>query len=119
MSGSESDGGSDGAAPKSPWGRVSRRGFVKAAAMGVGVAATDLSVMSGLAFAASNPITTENALAGTVDWDLGVGYTGDTIEGYPSSYSVNAGEKIDFKINTVSTSYRIDIYRIGWYNGTG
>ena len=33
--------------------------------------------------------------------------------------SVQGGEVIDFKINTPSDKYRIDIYRIGFYNGNG
>ncbi|WP_306906543.1 DUF4082 domain-containing protein [Arthrobacter pascens] len=33
--------------------------------------------------------------------------------------SVNAGEALAFKIKTPSTSYRIDIYRLGYYQGLG
>lgn len=65
-----------------------------------------------------NTITGENAQSGSAatDWDIGFD---DTIEGFASPYSINAGSRVDFKINTASPSYRIDIFRMGWYGGKG
>ena len=42
-----------------------------------------------------------------------------SIEGFAAQFSVIGGERVDFKINTDATDYRIDIYRIGYYNGDG
>ena len=41
------------------------------------------------------------------------------IEGFADNISVNHGTTINFKINTDSKSYRIDIYRLGYYGGLG
>jgi hypothetical protein len=110
------DGG--GAAERSSERRaVSRRSFIKGAAIIAGVATSDLTFLADLAHASVNPIVAENALAGSTDWDLP--FLDDSIEGFSTEFSVNAGETIKFKIKTPSRNYRIDIYRIGWYGGSG
>ena len=61
----------------------------------------------------------ENSLPGTPQsvWDSG---TGDaSIQGFATQMSVNVGQTIQFKINTPSTAYHIDIYRLGYYRGNG
>ena len=70
--------------------------------------------------ATSNEIVLENQLPGTPRsaWDLsGVGST--NIEGFTTDISINHGDTVDFKINTDSSNYRIEIYRLGYYNGDG
>ena len=69
---------------------------------------------------ASNPIVLENQQQGTAQsqWDLS-GPASTNIEGFAASISVNSGGQIGFKINTDSTNYRIDIYRLGYYGGLG
>jgi Domain of unknown function (DUF4082)/Cadherin-like domain/Bacterial Ig domain len=69
---------------------------------------------------ASNPIVIENQKTGTAQaiWDLS-GPAATNIEGFATSISVNSGSPIGFKINTDSTNYRIDIYRLGYYGGLG
>jgi hypothetical protein len=69
---------------------------------------------------APNPIVAENQLAGTPlnTWDIGAPIN-DTIDGYTTSISTNIGQTVDFKINTPSTNYVIDIYRTGYYGGDG
>ena len=69
---------------------------------------------------ASNPIVVENQKTGTAQdiWDID-GPSSTNIEGFAASISVNAGSSIGFKINTDSTDYRIDIYRLGYYGGLG
>jgi hypothetical protein len=69
---------------------------------------------------APNPIVTENQKTGTPQetWDLS-GPAATNIEGFATSISVAGGSEIGFKINTDSTDYRIDIYRLGYYNGLG
>src|SRR5262249_56401747 len=60
----------------------------------------------------------EDALAGDVGWDISGG-DDSTIQGFATNISVNTGETVSFKINTDSTNYGIDIYRLGYYGGTG
>ena len=95
----------------------SRRRFISGAAIGAGVAMTDIATLSDLALGATNSITTENALVGVDDWDLE--WVDDSIEGFALPYSSNAGETVSFKVRTASTNYRVRIYRLGWYGGLG
>ncbi len=64
-------------------------------------------------------LTCENSLPGTPQsqWDSGPG--DPSIQGFATQMSVNVGQTIQFKINTPSTAYHIDIYRIGYYQGKG
>lgn len=67
-----------------------------------------------------NQIVAENCLPGTPQsvWDVASG--GDaSIQGFTTDISVDRGQNISFKIDTVSSDYRIDIYRLGYYNGDG
>ena len=67
-----------------------------------------------------NPIVQENCLPGSPPevWDVS-GAGDSNIQGFATDISVNAGQTISFKINTDATAYRIDIYRIGYYQGNG
>src|SRR5262249_10865029 len=42
-----------------------------------------------------------------------------SIVGFATHISVNRGETIQFKVKTDATAYRIDIYRLGYYQGYG
>jgi hypothetical protein len=65
-----------------------------------------------------NSIEAENCNVGTTGWQIaGVGDL--TIQGFATDISVNVGQTINFKINTTATSYHIDVYRLGYYGGTG
>ncbi|MFT3877012.1 MAG: DUF4082 domain-containing protein [Propioniciclava sp.] len=85
------------------------------------------AIVTGLTAAAAAPcedggnaIVCENAKPGVhADvWDIsGVG--DHSIQGYSTEISVDAGHRIDFKIDTDATDYRIDIYRTGYYQGLG
>jgi chitodextrinase len=68
-----------------------------------------------------NPIVCENFKPGNAqsEWDLPNGVGSATIEGFAADISVNAGERIAFKVNTNASAYRIDIYRLGYYGGLG
>ncbi len=74
-----------------------------------------------------NPIQRENLLPGTTSWQISdpapqdtSNYTNDqSIEGYASMTSVGNGQTIRFAVNTVSATFRADIYRLGWYQGLG
>ena len=69
----------------------------------------------------ANQIIAENQLSGTSAsvWDIGIGGGSNTIEGFSTDFSVNRGQTVSFKINTVATKYNIDIYRLGYYGGSG
>ena len=72
-----------------------------------------------------NAIVTENALAGTPAsvWDIPTQDAGDmTIQGFATDISVNVGGTINFKINldaNADMTFKIEIYRIGYYQGNG
>ena len=69
---------------------------------------------------ASNPIVIENAKPGNPSSEWDVDFAGDTsIQGFATDISVNKGETIQFKVKTDATDYRLDIYRLGYYNGLG
>ncbi|KQV77995.1 hypothetical protein ASC64_04095 [Nocardioides sp. Root122] len=70
--------------------------------------------------AGGNKIACENAKPGTDPeiWDI-QGAGDSSIQGFATDISVNVGQRIDFKIATNASSYTIDIYRTGWYQGLG
>ena len=67
-----------------------------------------------------NAIVCENQLPGTPasEWDID-GAGDDSIQGFATKISVNAGSQIQFKIDTDATAYSIKIYRLGYYQGDG
>jgi hypothetical protein len=79
------------------------------------------------ASAPSGKIVEENAKAGTRDWlldkpriDPASRYRCPWIEGYCSKASVSAGGTIQFHVSTNPASeFTLDIYRLGYYGGTG
>jgi hypothetical protein len=83
-----------------------------------------LSFLPPVAFATctapKNPIEAENCLPGTPASRWYVQAAGSpNIQGFATDASVNVGQTIFFKISTSATSYRIDIYRLGYYQGNG
>src|SRR5690348_7901802 len=68
----------------------------------------------------ANQIEAENCLPGNPDsqWDV-IGAGDPTIQGFATDISVNAGQVINFKINTDARAYTIEIYRMGYYGGMG
>jgi hypothetical protein len=68
-----------------------------------------------------NPIVCENSqTSGLTDssvWDIS-GAGDSDIQGFATDISVNAGGSIGFKIDT-TLSYKIDIYRLGYYGSYG
>ena len=68
----------------------------------------------------ANAIVAENCLPGNPQSEWGiVGAGAPEIQGFATDMSVNKGQTISFKVKTPAVSYRIDIYRIGYYNGNG
>ena len=85
------------------------------------LALTCTALVPGTALAL-NAIQVENALPGSPQsvWDIPTADAGDpSIVGFATDISVNKGETVHFKIDTDATSYHIDIYRLGWYGGSG
>src|SRR6267154_5510885 len=70
--------------------------------------------------APKNPIEAENCLPGTPSsqWYI-QGAGSSNIRGFTTDISVNVGQTISFKISTNAISWRIDIYRLGYYQGNG
>ncbi|HET6508231.1 MAG TPA: DUF4082 domain-containing protein [Baekduia sp.] len=68
----------------------------------------------------TNPVACENSQTGSApsDWQVD-GEGSSTIQGFATSQSVNKGDTIGFKIKSSTTSYHIDIYRLGYYGGLG
>lgn len=74
------------------------------------------------ASADDNPIVIENRAQGTWDWVLSkpANDREHQIKGYASKASVAHGERLDFHVSvSPPQDYRIQIYRMGWYGGTG
>jgi hypothetical protein len=67
-----------------------------------------------------NPIVCENSKPGADpdEWDI-LGAGDPSIQGFATDISVDAGHRIDFKVDTSASGYTIDIYRTGWYGGKG
>ena len=91
------------------------------------LAASVAALSTAAAPAANRAISIENAKPGTTDWQLTyvkfdgkAKYRSSLIEGYCSRTSVKAGEKIGLHISTnPASSFTIDIYRLGYYQGHG
>jgi hypothetical protein len=64
-----------------------------------------------------NPIVAENCLPGTDSWRI-VNLS-DEIEGYASETSINAGERIEFLVDTDAAEFDLYIFRSGYYGGKG
>ena len=68
----------------------------------------------------TNEVVCENSKPGSPSNEWEVSGAGDPgIQGFATEISVSRGETIAFKIKTAVTSYRIDIYRLGYYGGLG
>ena len=68
----------------------------------------------------TNAIVAENCLTGSPRSEWDVAGSGDpSIQGFATTISVNRGETVHFKVDTDASSYRIDIYRLGFYDGLG
>src|SRR5688572_5703489 len=69
----------------------------------------------------ANAIVAENCLPGAprTEWDIaGAGST--NIQGFTTDFSVAKGEIVNFKVDVDPAGpYRLDIYRLGYYQGNG
>jgi hypothetical protein len=98
----------------------------RVAALALAVAALLLGVRAPAAHAAPcdppivNPVACENTKPGNPasEWDVS-GSGSSSIQGFATDISVDQGQLIQFKVDTPSTNYRLDIYRMGYYGGMG
>ena len=118
--------------------QIDRRQLLQGA-VGAGLAAGLSAIPGKLAMAAekdalaksgakrSASLQAENAQPGTPDWQLTYTrvdpttlYRSPWIEGFVSKASVKAGESLDLFVSTRPVDrFRVDIYRLGYYGGTG
>jgi hypothetical protein len=69
-----------------------------------------------------NPIALENCYPGSTDWVLASTPTvaAGGIEGFATATSINRGESLGLRVNTAGgVSYDAEIYRSGYYGGSG
>ncbi len=68
----------------------------------------------------SNLIIAENSCPGTTAWrvDHPIGPE-NAIEAFTDSASVNIGESVHLYVSTTASSYTFQVFRLGWYQGTG
>ena len=100
----------------------SRRDFLKASA--VALAAGRVCQAEPRRQRKEDLIKRENEREGALDWQLTrvrpEGYNNPNIEGYCSSQSVKAGERIDVMVSTApAAQFTIEIFRMGYYGGRG
>jgi hypothetical protein len=74
---------------------------------------------AGHAQSPQNPIQAENARTGTTAWQLDNASENREIEGYASAVSINRGDSISFFVSTSDPTYTVEIFRTGWYGGSG
>lgn len=71
-----------------------------------------------LAFATATPVQLENARPGSAGWQ--VADAGGAVEAYASEVSTTPGGLIHLHVSTnPAASYRLAVYRLGWYGGVG
>jgi Domain of unknown function (DUF4082)/Bacterial Ig-like domain/Bacterial Ig domain/Purple acid Phosphatase, N-terminal domain len=68
----------------------------------------------------TSEIACENSKPGSPQSEWDVSGSGDpNIQGFTTDISVDQGQTAEFKIDSVTSLYRLDIYRMGWYGGQG
>ncbi|MFC6963048.1 N,N-dimethylformamidase beta subunit family domain-containing protein [Halocatena marina] len=105
-------------------GNVSRRGYLRTVAGAAALSVAGATASAGTVKA--NPITVENRKSGDARWFPSLPIRSrpwritHRIEGYTSQTSITSGEAVEFHVSTdPPSSYRVEIYRLGWYGGDG
>ncbi|HEX4727210.1 MAG TPA: N,N-dimethylformamidase beta subunit family domain-containing protein, partial [Jatrophihabitans sp.] len=119
----------DGTASSAPGHRLTNRLRRRAAELTVVALVAALAVVawnapahasSGSSCGATiNPVVCENSKPGNPENEWQIDDAGDAaLQGFSTDASVNIGGTIGFKIKA-STAYKIDFYRLGYYQGNG
>ena len=89
-------------------------------ATAVAVASFPASVAYADCGSPANAIEAENCRTGnpSSQWDV-TGAGDANLQGFATDISVNRGQTVSFKVTTTASAYRIDIYRLGYYQGNG
>lgn len=85
-------------------------------------ASEDQTVSQPSAAVPNNPIAKENALQGSSGWQIPDDLAATSqVQAYAGATSIAPGQSITFYVSTQNngTTYRMDIYRLGWYSGMG
>jgi hypothetical protein len=61
----------------------------------------------------------ENARPGTSDWNIPVLGDQHAVEGYFDTVSATLGDEVRLYVSTTATTYHVEAYRMGWYQGLG
>ncbi len=110
---------------QAPWGTHERKRNRAGLALVLSVVLAPLyiSQLCPWALAASNPIVIENRQPGSTGWQLSSKVSSEDtneIRGYASAVSINKGQSITFYVTVnPAQTFNIDVYRVGWYGGTG
>ena len=103
---------------------LTRRNYLKNSVKGTALLGIG-GVVSGKS-SSPNPIETENRKRGNAGWKPVVASNArpsavdHRIEGYSSTTSVTPGETMTFHVSTKPQErYRVDVFRLGWYDGKG
>ncbi len=99
------------------------RGWLCAATIGVVMTLTAMPAAAQASDPCVEPanwVIAENCKPGNPSTEWDINGAGDvTIQGFATDISYNFGETAQFKIDTDSANYRVDIYRMGYYGGDG
>ena len=87
---------------------------VAVAMVALGIVVANVATPHG--FAATNPITIENAKPGTAIPTLDSATAGQ-IQGYASAQSINVGQSLPLRISSNVGAVDLHVYRLGWYGG--
>src|SRR3954462_3413278 len=68
----------------------------------------------------ANPVEAENCLTGSPASAWSISGAGDSsIQGFATDISVNRGGTVRFKVKATASAWRLDVYRMGYYQGNG
>lgn len=67
----------------------------------------------------SREIIAQNRLPGTTAWRITTPQTGTAIAGYTNRPQARLGQTVDVYVSTTASSYRIEAFRMGYYQGKG
>ncbi len=67
----------------------------------------------------SSAIIAQNRLPGTTSWKITTPQSANGIVGYASTQQARAGQTVTLYVSTQAATFRVDAYRMGYYQGKG